>query len=146
MGWDVVVLDRPFDGVSLATGSNPPAPSLPDVLWIGVAEAAHWLNDGAACVAIMPSAEYRKAHPEAAVWAIRPRLDRLPASVLRATRIAVFADDDAVLSAGGGRPRGDRRPAGRAGAGRNRAWRAAARPFTASPDEPPVRHHSSSGT
>ena len=45
--------------------------ALPDVLRIGVAEAAHWLNEGAASVAVMPSADYRIAHPEDAVWAIR---------------------------------------------------------------------------
>ena len=44
---------------------------------ITVAEAAHWLNDGAAAIVIGASADYREAHPEDAVWAIRPRLDRL---------------------------------------------------------------------
>jgi len=136
MGWDVVVLDRPFDGVSLATGSDALSPALPDVLEIGVAEAAHWLNDGAACVAIMPSAEYRKAHPEDAVWAIRPRLDRLPASVLRATRIAVFAEDEEVgalaaadlaeIASG---------PVALVQGGID-AWQTAARPFAPSPDGP----------
>ena len=102
-----------------------------------VPEAAHWLDDGAAAVVIGPSAEYREAHPEDAVWAIRPRLDRLPASVLRATRIVVFADDEAVgklaaadlaeLAAG---------PVALVHGGTD-AWRAAARPFAASPDEPP---------
>ena len=137
MGWDVVVLDRPFDGASLATGSDARPSSLPDVLGIMVAEAAHWLNDGAACVAIMPSAEYRKAHPEDAVWASRPRLDRLPANVLRASRIAVFAEDEEVgalaaadlaeIASG---------PVALVQGGID-AWRAAARPFVASLDEPP---------
>jgi rhodanese-related sulfurtransferase len=86
---------------------------------------------------IGPSAEYREAHPEDAVWAIRPRLDRLPPSVLRATRIVVFADDSAVgalaaadlaeIAAG---------PVVLVHGGTD-AWRAAARPFAASPDDPP---------
>src|SRR5439155_18028903 len=83
MGWEVAVLDRPFDGVALVTGPEARRPALPDVLRIGVAEAAHWLDAGAAAVAVMPSADYRKAHPEEAVWAIRPRLDYLPTSALR---------------------------------------------------------------
>src|SRR6266568_3399195 len=131
MGWDTFVLDRPFDGQALQTGdSHALPPGLPDVMAITVTEAAHWLNDGAAAVFIGPSAAYREAHPEDAVWAIRPRLDRLPASVLRATRVAVFAEDDAlgalaaaglvVLVQGG-----------------TAMWQAAARPFAASPDEPP---------
>ena len=138
MGWDAVVLDRPFAGRTLVAGSNDDTRApLPDVLTIGVAEAAHWLHDGAASVFIGPSAEYRKAHPEDSVWAIRPRLDRLPASVLRATRIAVFADDEAVgalaaadlgeLAAG---------PVALVQGGVS-AWRAAARPFAASPNDPP---------
>src|SRR5258708_3537333 len=67
MGWDAVVLDRPFDGgrsasVPLARGQDVRAPdeALPDVLQIGVVEAAHWLHDGAAAIVIGSSEEYRK--------------------------------------------------------------------------------------
>jgi rhodanese-related sulfurtransferase len=138
MGWDAVVLDRPFDGQALQTGgSDAPVQALPDVMAITVAEAAHWLNDGAAAIVIGASADYREAHPEDAVWAIRPRLDRLPASVLRATRIAVFSEDEALgalaaadlaeIAAG---------PVVLVQGGID-AWRAAARPFVASPGEPP---------
>jgi len=137
MGWDAVVLDRPLDGQSLETGSGGLPAALPDVLGIGVVEAAHWLHGGAAAIVIGPSAEYRQLHPEDAVWAIRPRLDRLPASVLRATRIAVFADDEAAgalaaadlaeIAAG---------PVALVQGGIS-AWQAAARPFAASPGEPP---------
>jgi rhodanese-related sulfurtransferase len=137
MGWDVAVLDGPFDGVSLAAGDDAPPPVLPEVLGITVTEAAHWLEGGAAAVAVMPSAEYRKAHPEDAVWAIRPRLDRLAARALRATRIAVFADGEAV----GALAAADLAEiAGRPVAlveGGVAAWQAAGRPFAASPDEPP---------
>jgi rhodanese-related sulfurtransferase len=137
MGWDAVVLDHPFDGQELETGSGAPPPALPDVMAITVAEAAHWLNGGAAAIFIGASADYREAHPEDAVWAIRPRLNRLPESVLRARRIAVFAEDDAMgalaaadlaeIAAG---------PVVIVQDGIT-AWRAAARPFVASPHEPP---------
>jgi hypothetical protein len=71
------------------------------------------------------------------VWSIRPRLDRLPANVLRATRIAVFAEEEALgalavsdlaeIAAG---------PVALVDGGID-AWRAAGRPFAASPDNPP---------
>ena len=137
MGWDVAVLDGPFDGASLATGTDMPEPPLPDVLRITAAEAAHWLDGGAAAVAVMASADYRRAHPEEAVWAIRPRLDRLPASVLQASRIVVFAEDEAV----GALAAADLAEiAGRPVAlldGGIAVWRAAGRSFAASPDDPP---------
>jgi rhodanese-related sulfurtransferase len=136
MGWDAEVLDRPFDGAKLAAGETT-APALPEVLRIGVTEAAHWLHEGAAAVAIEPSAEYRKAHPEDAAWSIRPRLDRLPTSVLRASRIAVFADDPGVGAlAAADLAEIARRPVALVEGGID-AWRAAGRPFVASPDDPP---------
>ncbi len=104
---------------------------------IGAAEAGHWLNEGdAAAVAIMPSGDYRKGHPEGAVWAIRPRLDRLPESVRRARRVVVFADDPAI----GALAAADLAEIA-AGAvalvqGGVEGWRAG-HPFAASPDDPP---------
>ena len=137
MGWDAVVLDQPFAGQKLETGLGQQSAALPDVLRIGVAEAAHWLNDGAAAIAICPSADYRKAHPEEAVWAIRPRLDRLPPSVLGASRIAVFADDEAVGAlAVCDLAEITRRPVALVDGGMA-AWRAGGRPFAASPEDPP---------
>jgi rhodanese-related sulfurtransferase len=138
MGWEAVVLDRPFDGQPLARGETEgPVPQLPAVTALGTAEAAHWLDAGAAAVVIGPSALYRAAHPEEAVWAIRPRLDRLPPRVLRASRILVFAEDAAEgmlaaadlkeIAAG---------PVAVLEGGLAR-WRAAGRPFAASPDDPP---------
>jgi rhodanese-related sulfurtransferase len=136
LGWDVSVLDNALAGQKLETGTGVLSPALPRVLSIGVAEAAHWLHDGAAAVAIMPSAEYRKAHPEDAVWAIRPRLDRLPASVLKASRIAVFAENEAI----GTLAAADLAEIATGPVvlvdGGIEAWRAAARPFAASPDTP----------
>jgi rhodanese-related sulfurtransferase len=137
MGWDVAVLDAPFEGASLATETDMPKPPLLNVLRITAAEAAHWLEGGAAAVALMASADYRKSHPEEAVWAIRPRLDRLPGSVLQASRIVVFAEDEAV----GALAAADLAEiTGRAVAlmdGGIAVWRAAGRPFAASPDDPP---------
>jgi rhodanese-related sulfurtransferase len=137
MGWDASVLERPFDGQALQAGPDLPAAASPDVLTIGVAEAAHWLHEGAAAICVGASAEYRQAHPEGSVWAIRPRLDRLPPSVLKAARIAVFAEDDAVgalavvdlaaIAAG---------PVALVRDGVS-AWRAAARPLVASAGDPP---------
>ncbi len=138
LGWDAVVLDRGLDGQPLEAGAGePPLAAIPDVLRLGVAEAAHWLHEGAAAVFVGPSGEFRQAHPEGAVWTIRPRLDRLPARVLHASRIVVFADDDAVgalaaadlaaLATG---------PVAMLHGG-VAAWRTAAQPFAASPDEPP---------
>jgi len=137
LGWDAAVLQDAFDRQALATGPEAPRPVLPDVLEIGVPETAHWLDGGGAAVAICASAEFRTAHPEDAVWAIRPRLDRLPASVLRASRIVVFADDAAAgalaaadlaeLASG---------PVAVVRGGID-AWRAAGRPFEASPGDPP---------
>jgi rhodanese-related sulfurtransferase len=137
MGWDVVVLDDPFTGEVLQSGIEAPPVALPDVLTIIPAEAAHWLHDGAAAVAVMPSADYRKAHPEDAVWSIRPRLDRLPASVLHAMRIVVFSDDDAIGAlAAAELAKIAARPVAMVDGGID-AWQAAGRPFARSPADPP---------
>jgi rhodanese-related sulfurtransferase len=137
MGWDPVVLDRPFEDAKLDRGEAADIAMLPQVLRVTVPEAAHWLDAGAAAVAVQSSAEYRDAHPEDAVWAIRPRLDRLAASVLRASRIVVFAEEEAMgalaaadlaeIAAG---------PVAMLEGGIG-GWRAAARPFAASPDDSP---------
>ena len=137
MGWDVVVLDRAFDGQTLETGIPEPKPTLPDVSIIGAAEAGHWLNEGdAAAVAIMPSGEYRQGHPEGAAWAIRPRLDRLPDSVLQARRVVVFADDPAIGALAAADLAELASGAVALVQGGTEAWRAG-HPFAASPDDPP---------
>jgi rhodanese-related sulfurtransferase len=133
-GWEVHVLDHGLDGVALETGSDGEvAAGLPSVRVIEPADAVRWLEDGAATVSLEPSS----AHPEGAVWSIRPRLDRLPAAVLGADRIVLFADDEA---------------AGRLAAtdlgelttsqvallsGGTQAWVRAGLPVVASPDDPP---------
>jgi rhodanese-related sulfurtransferase len=138
MGWEAVVLDRPLEGLPLATGADVQPPALPRVTSIGAVEAAHWINDaGAAAVMVGSSAGYREGHPEDATWTIRPRLDRLPTTVLRAGRIVVFAEDAGIgalaaadlaeIAAG---------PVALVDGG-VAAWQAAGRPLAASSDEPP---------
>jgi rhodanese-related sulfurtransferase len=137
MGWDAPVLDQPFEGATLDSGEPVVSAPLPQVMRIAPVEAAHWLDPGAAAVSVQSSAEYRAAHPEDAVWAIRPRLDRLPASVLGASRIAVFADDEDVGAlAAADLAEITRNPVGLVDGGVE-GWRAAGRPFAASPDDPP---------
>jgi rhodanese-related sulfurtransferase len=97
MGWDVQILDRALEGMPLETGSGETAATgLPGVPAIEAAEAVRWLAEGAAGVSLEPSSAYREGHPEGAVWGIRPRLDRLPAVVLRTNRIVLFADDETL--------------------------------------------------
>ena len=80
MGWDVQVLDRALDGVTLEAGSAAPQPPaglavLPEIT---PQEAAEWLANDAAAISLEASAAYRAGHPAGAVWATRARLDRLP--------------------------------------------------------------------
>jgi rhodanese-related sulfurtransferase len=139
MGWDVALLDDAFDGAALVGGDGTEPAMLPDVLQIGAAEAAHWLHEGAAAIFVGPSAAYREAHPEEAVWAIRPRLDRLPAAVLRASRIVVFAEDKAVAAlAADDLAAFASGPVALVQDGVS-AWRGAGRLFAASPSDPPDR-------
>jgi len=139
MGWDVVVLDRP----STARRSRP-APMRDrhrcPMCWDHGGRGSALAQDGAASVAVMPSAEYRKAHPEDAVWAIRPG-STVCRQASAASRIAVFAEDEevgalaaadlAAIASG---------PVALVQGGID-AWRAAGRQFVASPDEPPTPTH-----
>lgn len=138
MGWDVHILDHGLEGVVLETGSGADVTAgLPAVRAIEEAEAVRWFADGAAALSLEPSAAYRQAHPEPAVWSIRPRLDRLSAGVLGADRIVLFAADEStgqiaaidlselttaqVASVSGG----------------TQAWVRAGLPVVCSPDAPP---------
>jgi rhodanese-related sulfurtransferase len=97
LGWDVQILDRALEVAALEAGSDAALPTgIPTAPVIEAADAVRWLTEGAAAVSLDPSAAYRQAHPAAAVWRIRPRLDRLPAGVLKADRIILFADDEAA--------------------------------------------------
>ena len=137
MGWDAVVLDRPFGDATLETGDAVVTAALPKMMRIAPVEAAHWLDAGAAAIAIQPSDEYRRAHPEDAIWAIRPRLDRLPRNVLQASRIVIFTEDEGLgaLAAADLAEIADG-PVALVDGGIE-GWRAAGRPFAASPDDPP---------
>jgi rhodanese-related sulfurtransferase len=93
MGWDVVVLEHAFDGASLEQGpGDAPHPPLPAAAIVGPADAAALIADGAAAIVLGSSAGYRAGHPPGAVWTIRPCLDRMPAKVLAARRIVIFAE------------------------------------------------------
>ena len=138
LGWDVQVLDRALDGVALETGSAVPGvSSSPSVPAIQPAEAARLLAEGAAGICLEPSAAYRQAHPQGAVWSVRPRLDRLPAATLKATGIVMLSADEAaarlaavdLAELGGARIM--------LASGGTQAWASAGLPVVASPGDPP---------
>jgi len=137
LGWDVHIIDGGLKGAAIETDSGAKVSVGFAVPVIEAAEAARRLAEGAAAISLEPSSAYRQAHPEGALWSIRPRLDRLPTGVLRADRIILFADDGAVgqlaaidlselttaqiaLVSGG-----------------TQAWLGAGLPVVASPDDPP---------
>ncbi len=139
MGWDVQVLDRALDGVTLEAGSAPPQPPaglavLPEII---PQEAAEWLANDAAAISLEASAAYRAGHPAGAVWVTRARLDRLPPAVLKASRIALFADDPFVarLAAIDLAELSSAKVAVVPGGAR--AWQMAGLPVIASPNDPP---------
>ena len=138
MGWDVVVLEHAFDGVDLLPGPDqPPLPPLPAAVLVPVETAAALMTAGAKAIALGSSAAFRAAHPPGAVWTTRARLSRLPARVLDAAHIVIFADDPSLArlivpdlaelsSAELAIVRGG-----------TAAWQAAHRPLVSTPDEPP---------
>jgi hypothetical protein len=95
------------------------------------------MGQGAAAIVLGSSAEFRRVHPAGAVWGIRPRLDRLPQSVLTAPRIVIFADDAAL----GSLAAADLAELAQAPvalvAGGVAAWQAAGLPTATTPDGPP---------
>ncbi|HEX3862204.1 MAG TPA: rhodanese-like domain-containing protein [Stellaceae bacterium] len=141
MGWDVVVLDRPFTGAALATGDapDPEMPDLPSLALLDPHAAAARLTEGAAAVSLDSSADYRTGHPAGAVWSMRSRLDRLPAEVLQAPEILLFAENApaAQLAAIDLHELSSARLAIVRGGGP--AWREAGLPVVASPDQPSDR-------
>jgi rhodanese-related sulfurtransferase len=100
MGWHVQILDRGLQGLALETGAGATdgtgAIETAALPVIDAADAARWIAQGAAAVSLEPSSGYREAHPQGAVWGIRPRFDQLPAAVLKADRIVLFAEDEAL--------------------------------------------------
>ncbi|MBV9555205.1 MAG: thiosulfate sulfurtransferase [Alphaproteobacteria bacterium] len=137
LGWDVNVLDRALDGAALETGGNAgQRPELPRLAAVAPAAAAKLLEEGAAAIVLGASAAYREAHPPGAVWTIRPRLDRLPADVLQAPRIFIFAEDDDVARLAAGDLGGLSSAQLALVEGGIAAWRAAGLPVVASPGDP----------
>ena len=137
LGWDVQILDHALEGALLEAGSSAITAELPAMPVIEPTDAVRWLKEGAAAVSLEPSAAYRQAHPAAAVWSIRPRLERLPTAVLRADRIILFADDEAVgqLAAIDFGELTTARVA--LVSGGTQTWARAGLPMIASPDDPP---------
>ncbi|HEY1796165.1 MAG TPA: rhodanese-like domain-containing protein [Stellaceae bacterium] len=136
LGWDVVVLDRPLEGQRLETGAIV-LPEVASVPTIDAAMAAREITGGAAAVVLGASAAYRRAHPAGAVWSIRPRLDRLPASVLKARRIVVFGEDPVIARLAAAELAEISRAAVTLVSGGIAAWQAAGLPVVATPDDPP---------
>jgi rhodanese-related sulfurtransferase len=138
MGWDVVTLERAFDGAELERGpGEPPTPQLAAAAIVTPAEAAALLTDGAAAIALGSSSAFRAGHPPGGVWTIRPRLPKLPRKILDARRIVVFAEDTAVAKLAVA----DLAELGQAQIaivdGGIPAWRAAGYSLVESPDTPP---------
>jgi rhodanese-related sulfurtransferase len=138
MGWDVQILDHALDDAVLETGSaaQPPAnvPALPEIV---SAEAAERLAGGAALVSLDASAAYRQGHPADAVWANRPRLDRLPGMVLRASLILLFAGDPLAARLAAIDLGEITRAKIALVRGGMKAWCDSGLPVVASPDDPP---------
>ncbi len=138
MGWDVSVLDQPFAGAALAAGgaSEPAVPGVPSLPVLSPHAAASRLAEGAAAVSLDSSADYRIGHPGGAVWATRSRLGGLPAAVLAAPEILLFAEHapTAQLAAIDLAELSSARLALVRGGGA--AWRAAGLPSVATPDQP----------
>ncbi len=136
LGWDVVVLDRPLEGQRLETG----AVKLPEVAsapTVDVATAAGGIELGAGAVVLGASAAYRRAHPPGAVWSIRPRLDRLPANVMKAGRIFVFGEDQALAGLAAAELAEITGATVALVSGGVAAWQAAGLPVVATPNDPP---------
>lgn len=68
-------------------------PSLPRV---SALEAEALLRDGARALSLDASVAYRAGHAAGALWTIRPRLADLPANVLAAPALVLFAADPGV--------------------------------------------------
>jgi rhodanese-related sulfurtransferase len=137
LGWDVQILDRALEGALLEAGSSAITAELSAMPVIEPTDVVRWLKEGAAAVSLEPSAAYRQAHPAAAVWSIRSRLERLPTAVLRADRIVLFADDESLGQlAAIDLAELTTAPIALASGG-TQAWARAGLPMIASPDDPP---------
>lgn len=139
MGWEVAVLSEPPLDAVLETGRTPiskPAPAVAPV--VSAAEAARLLSEGAAALSTDASADYRQAHPSAALWVNRSRLAAIDDVIRTAKSLVLFGEDvdrsqlvardiaeafpETVISVVAGGPE---------------EWRAAGLPIVSSADSPP---------
>lgn len=97
LGHDVSVLEGGIAaGASLARSNAAPAWQPQPLERIGIAELAAALRTRAPVIIDARSAfDYRKGHVRGALWAIRPRLDRVAATVA-GTEVVLIADSDDV--------------------------------------------------
>ncbi|MCR0981052.1 rhodanese-like domain-containing protein [Roseomonas populi] len=78
MGWEAFVLAEGL-GASLPAPSPAAVPALPDLVALDVAGLPGLVAAGAALLDLRPSMTFRAGHIAGARWAIRPRLDGVPA-------------------------------------------------------------------
>jgi len=135
LGEDVHVFDgKPDDiagGVEAAKAAIPAAPR------VSPQEAADLLKDGARALSLDASAAYRAGHAVGALWTIRPRLAALPADVLAAPALVLFAADPGVADIAALDLSGLTAARIAVVEGGLAAWRAAGLPVEASPANPP---------
>lgn len=94
LGWDAFVLPGFTSGEA-----PPPSPhyrprnshAVADVIATHSVKA--WLDNGAILLSVDASADYRRSHPEGAIWTNRSRLRALPSKVRNAQRVIVTACD-----------------------------------------------------
>lgn len=134
MGWDAVALRSAPAGTRTAQAG----PAAPQDDFISPALAGDHLEKGAAAIHVGPSAEYRQAHVEGAIWVNRSRLSALPEVVARAGTLLVFGMEPA-LSRLVAVDLAERHPAQRIiiVRGTPDQWREAGLAVVASPDSPP---------
>ena len=116
-----------------------PAPALPPIAVEQVTPevAAALLAAGGRALSLDPSAAYRTGHAAGALWTIRPQIPALPAAVLGATAIVLFAQDVAVADLAALDLKAVSQARIVAVEGGLSAWRGAGLPVEASPAVPP---------
>ena len=136
LGEDVHVFDGAPGDIAAAIEGAPVA-AVPRVPRIPAHEAAALLKDGARALSLDASAAYRAGHAAGALWSIRPRLAGLPAEVLAAPVLVLFAADPGVADLAALDLSGLSAARIVAVEGGYAAWRAAGLPVESSPATPP---------
>ena len=96
LGWDARVLRDAGERFTEIGHSPVSAPRLPKVSYVDAATAAAKLTRGALLVDASSSGEYRRLHPEGALWANRSAPAALKPHLESATEVVVLAEDDNV--------------------------------------------------